>query len=133
MQQIFIADAIKLVRKCAAPKRRHALDVCRSVGPAFESSTRVLPPQSSVKRSSGGRQRAAAQCRRRSLANCEYSSIGRYAVIGCKLQQYDNEGCKTYAKKDKAQHIVIAPQVDNATSGALGTWRAPSSVAHTCL
>jgi len=30
-------------------------------------------------------------------ANYEYSSIGRYAVVGCKLQYYANEGCKTCA------------------------------------
>jgi len=64
-QATCIAAAIKLARKWAAPNQRHALDACRSVGPAVEPSTRVLSPQSSVKRSSGGRfarSLAAAQC-----------------------------------------------------------------------
>jgi len=72
----------------AAPERRHALVASRSVGPAVEPYTRVLPPQSSVKRSSGGRfarSLAGMQYRRRSLANYEYSSIGRYAVADCNL------------------------------------------------
>jgi len=47
-------------------------DACRSsVGPAVEPSTQVLPPQSSLKHSSG---------RWRSLANYEYLSIWRYGV-----------------------------------------------------
>ena len=49
----FLAAAIKLTRKCAAPKRCHTFNACRSVGPAVEPSTRVLPPQSSVACSSG--------------------------------------------------------------------------------
>jgi len=78
----------------------HTLDRCLSVGPAAEPSTQVLSPQSSVKRSAGGRfarslAPAPAQCRWRSLANYEYSTTGRYAVISCKLQYYANEGCKT--------------------------------------
>jgi len=48
---------------------------CLSVSPAVEPSTHVLPPQSSVLRSPGGR----FAC---SLANYEYSSTGQYAVIG---------------------------------------------------
>jgi len=77
-----IAAAIKVARNAKAALR-HTLDACRPVGPAVEPSPKSCP------RSSGGRfarSLAAALCRYRSLANYEYSSIGRYAVIGCKLQ-----------------------------------------------
>ena len=50
----------------AAPRLRYANDACRSVGSAVEPSIRVLPPQSPVKRSSGGgfaRSLAGMQCR----------------------------------------------------------------------
>ena len=63
------------------------MPVGRSVSLLVQRSTRVLPPTN--ERSSGGRfvrSLAAAQFRRRSLANYEYSLSERYAVIGCKLQ-----------------------------------------------
>jgi len=50
---------------CNKTCKEMTLDACRSVGPAVEPSTRVLVPQSSVKRSSGGRftrSLSATQC-----------------------------------------------------------------------
>ena len=77
------------------------------VGPAVEPYTRVLPPQWSVKCSSGGRfprSLASVQCRWRPLALANTGQLrpvhyqtGRYAVVGCKLQYYASEGCKTCA------------------------------------
>jgi len=80
------------------------IPVGRSVGPAIVPSTQVSSPQSYVMRSSGGRfarSLAAAQCRWRSLANYEYSSIGRYGTLwlaaSYKLQYYAYESCNTCA------------------------------------
>jgi len=66
----------------AAPKPRHVLYACRSVGPAVEHW--VLPPKSSVKRSSGGR-----------FARSLDGTL--LLAASCKLQHYANEGCKTCA------------------------------------
>jgi len=54
-QSTCIAAAIKLARKWAVLERRYVLDARRPVSPAVEPSTRVLPLQSSVMRSSGSR------------------------------------------------------------------------------
>jgi len=64
-------SAIQVARKWTAPKRRHALDVFRSIGPAVEASTRVLPRI----RPSSVRQAVVSFVRWRRRTDEEYSLI----------------------------------------------------------
>jgi len=96
-QTACIAAAIKCARKWATPRHWWL-----SVGAAVEPSTRVLPPQSFVTRSSGGRfarSLTAAQYRWRSLVNNEFHRLNGtlWLAASRKLQYYANQGCKTCA------------------------------------
>jgi len=78
-QATCVAAAIKLARKWMAPKRRHALDATRLVGPAVEPST----PQSSVKRSSGGRLLVSlVRWRRRSANDDHWRTMNIHGLDG---------------------------------------------------
>jgi len=81
----------------AAPRRRHALDACRSVGPAVEPSTRVL---SSVRQAVVSfvrwRRRSAADDHRRTM-NIHLLDGMLWLAASCKFKHYATEGCKTRA------------------------------------
>jgi len=98
----FLAAAIKLARKRGCPSSGTPLmpTVGRSSGRTVHPGLApAIVRQAFVRRSfrsfAGGAQR-----RWRSLANYEYSSTGRYNMVGCKLQHYADEGCKTCASAD---------------------------------